>query len=554
MRPPAPAGPGRAGADRVADGLRRFLLRRDGRVERLPERWFETHAGNPPQPHADGRRVGVNARGAVVVRRAGVRVWRATGTHHGISPVFGPGGALAFGAYGQGVYLTDLRSRERLVVRGRAVWPLAFGDDGNLVVRGAGALVVLRPDGTPLRRIPYRTALGALTDPVSGRVHVVAPDGTLTVVDGARVTRLARLAGVAGWLTSAAHGRFAFQEARRVRVWDARGRVVAQAGWPRSLAADSGLVVAPDGRAVAFRLSDAYPGAAFGTARVRVLDGATGRAREIYRHRLGPSGCGVGGNLVWRGRALLYDAYDGNVAVLDADGGPAVRLTRLARTLSPAGIAGGVAASWLASYRAVLEAELRRELLRQPHAAVAPGPRLRLRGQHEPAPHLRQQARDLVDAGALVALLQQPLLDLGPEAHAPREAVAQVRPDERGLRQVEVVGRLAEGAVRRERRVLRVEVGLAARVAQRVGDRRAVGADVEQLQQAHGLLALHEDVRAAVRHPLQHVRDARRARGVAHAGLVLQHDRERLVSLLTARHQVAVARLEDVQRQTLVGQ
>ena len=348
---PLPQGPAVPAPIVLRTGCGGFLLRRDGRVERLPERWFETRAGNPPRPHAEGRRVAVNARGAVVVRRAGARVWRATGTHPGISPVFGTRGAFAFGAYGEGVYLTDLRSPERLVVPGREVWPLAFGDDGNLVVRGAGALVVLRPDGTPLRRIPYRAALGALTDPVSGRVHVVAPDGTLTAVDGARVTRLARLAGVAGWLTSAAHGRFAFQEAHGVRVWDAQGRVVAQAGWPRSLAADSGLAVAPDGRAVAFRLSDAHPGAAFGTARVRVLDGATGRAREIYRHRLGPSGCAVGGNLVWRGRALLYDAYDGHLAVLDADGGPAVRLTRLARALSPAGSAGGIAATWLASYR-----------------------------------------------------------------------------------------------------------------------------------------------------------------------------------------------------------
>ena len=328
-----------------------FLLLRDGRVERLSPRWLRDHAGNAPRPHAAGRQVGVDGRGAVVVRRAGVRVWRATGTHHGISPVFGPRGAFAFGADGEGVFLTDLRSPERLVVPGREVWPLAFGDDGNLVVRGAGALLVLRRDGTELRRIPYRVPLGALTDPVSGRVHVVAPDGTLTVVDGAHVTRLARLAGVGGWLTSAAHGRFAFQEAGRVRVWDAGGRVVAQAGWPRSLTADSGLAVAPDGRSVAFRLSDAAPGAAFGTARVRLLDEASGRARELYRHRLGPSGCAVGGNLAWHGRALLYDAYDGHLAVLDARGGRAFRLTRLARALLPDGTYGDVSAAWLADYR-----------------------------------------------------------------------------------------------------------------------------------------------------------------------------------------------------------
>ena len=41
---------------------------------------------------------------------------------------------------------------------------------------------------------------------------------------------------------------------------------------------------------------------------------------------------------------------------------------------------------------------------------------------------------------------------------------------------------------------------------------------------------------------------------VAHAGLVLQHDREGLVLPLAARHEIAVARLEDVQREPLVGQ
>src|SRR5262249_30386342 len=157
----------------------------------------------------------------------------------------------AFGASAQGVFLTDLRAPERLVARGGDRWPLAFGDDGHLVVRGPFALLVLRPDGTTLHRIPYRPALGALTDPVSGGVHVVAPDGTLTAIDGARVTRLGRMAGARGWLSFAAHGRYVFQEAHRVRAWDAAGRVVAQAGWPRRLAADSGLSVAPDGRAVA---------------------------------------------------------------------------------------------------------------------------------------------------------------------------------------------------------------------------------------------------------------------------------------------------------------
>ena len=324
-----------------------FLLRRDGRVERRSPRWLREHRGNPPQPYADGREVGVNARGNVVVRRAGVRVWRAAGVHRGITPAFGPGGSLAFGAYGQGVYLTDLRSRERLVVREPYAWPLAFGADGHLVVRTGRGLVILRPGGSVQRRVAYRVGHGAVVDPASSRVYVVAPGAVLTAVDGAHVARLGRLAGVRGWLTAVRGGRAVFQERSAVSVWDVRGRVVARAGWPRRLGADSGLSVAPDGRSVAFRLSDARAGAAFATARIRVLDMATGRAREIYRHRFGPVGCGVGGNLWWHGRALLYGTYDGHVAVLDVDGGRPIHLTQLLRALSPAGAPGSVSASWL---------------------------------------------------------------------------------------------------------------------------------------------------------------------------------------------------------------
>ncbi len=349
---PLPQGPAVPAPIVLRTGCGGFLLQRDGTVERLAPRWLAAQRGRAPRRYGDDLELGVNDAGAVIVRRGGRRVWRAARPHRGLTPAFGPRGALAFAADGQGVYVTDLRSRERLVLGGANVWPLAFGADGHLVVRAPDALLVLRPDGSLRRRVAYRPGHGVLVDPATDRVHAVAPDGTLLAIDGARVTRVTRLVGVRGWLSAAANGRFVFLERRRVRVWDRHGRVVAQARWRRGLELQAGLAVRPDGRALAIRLSDARPGAAFGAASIRVLDTVTGRVREVYRHRLGPAGCAPGGNLWWHGRSLLYDGYEQGLAVLDGRGGPPVRLGRLERALSPIGGVPVASAAWLADYAA----------------------------------------------------------------------------------------------------------------------------------------------------------------------------------------------------------
>ena len=68
------------------------------------------------------------------------------------------------------------------------------------------------------------------------------------------------------------------------------------------------------------------------------------------------------------------------------------------------------------------------------------------------------------------------------------------------------------------------------------------------------LAAAHDDVEAAVREPLEHREVACQASGLAHAGLVLEHDAERLGARQAARHELAIAGLEDVQRQQLSRQ
>jgi hypothetical protein len=83
---------------------------------------------------------------------------------------------------------------------------------------------------------------------------------------------------------------------------------------------DSGATVSSDGRHIAFRRSDARAGAKSGTAVLYVLHAGDTRASPVYRHRLGPIGCGVGASMRWNGRHLLYTTSDGQVAIIDAAG------------------------------------------------------------------------------------------------------------------------------------------------------------------------------------------------------------------------------------------
>ena len=131
------------------------------------------------------------------------------------------------------------------------------------------------------------------------------------------------------------------------------GRPVARARWSPSprVASDSGVAVSGDGRRFAFRLSSARPGSRAGRATVYVLRAGETQARAIYRDRLGPSGCAVGANLSWSGRFLLYDSYDGALAVLDSRGGRARDLGRLAQALPRRLRVERASAAWAANYR-----------------------------------------------------------------------------------------------------------------------------------------------------------------------------------------------------------
>jgi hypothetical protein len=106
----------------------------------------------------------------------------------------------------------------------------------------------------------------------------------------------------------------------------------------------------PDGRSVAFRLSNVYPGARSGRATVYLVHAGQRQARVIYRHRLGPTGCAMGGNLRWHGDALLYDSVDGELVLFER--GAAARNLRSFAARLPHRVSGErIYANWASDYR-----------------------------------------------------------------------------------------------------------------------------------------------------------------------------------------------------------
>ncbi|HZQ65822.1 MAG TPA: hypothetical protein VFA66_11410 [Gaiellaceae bacterium] len=138
-----------------------FRLSTDGVVVRLPRGWFGSHA------YGTGRRYGADLQvrrtrsGSFRLLSHGRLVWRSSGLYpnDGGSVAFGPG-EFAFGTYRQGVFLTDLEGRERLVVPGRGRFPIDFARSGRLLVGGSGRLEIVSPGGAVVRRYRYRGVNG----------------------------------------------------------------------------------------------------------------------------------------------------------------------------------------------------------------------------------------------------------------------------------------------------------------------------------------------------------------------------------------------------------
>lgn len=329
----------------VQTGCGWYVLRTSGRVVRLRRSPVGFGRGGVAE---DGtrdfgadlvvRRARAGRFGVVRLRRTAAgrlirtRIWRSSNSYvdTGGDIAFGPH-RFAFADYRRGIYLTDLRHRERLVVHGKGLYPIGFTGGGELMVAGSGHRVsVVAADGTLVRRYSYRPRGGFSWDFRTDTLYIVRPDGRLGAAHGSHLRLLHRLTGIEGQIDFMQPGLLAFSGRRSVAVTSLTGKLIARDRWPPSRIDNlNGLSASPDGRSFAFRLTDAYPGAHHGEAVVYVLHAGQSQARAVYRHELGASGCAVGAGMEWHGRYLLYSSTDGRQAVLDTRGGRPISLMPL---------------------------------------------------------------------------------------------------------------------------------------------------------------------------------------------------------------------------------
>jgi hypothetical protein len=330
-----------------------FRLDPDGNTTRLPRHWLAQHGDGTGRRF--GARLGLrsNRAGRYILLLQKRVVWRS----HDLYPNDGGGSnygphQFAFASYRRGIFLTDLKSRERLVVRGRGLFPYTFTNAGNLIVSGRGhALWLVSPQGTTLRRFQYRRRNGFSFDESTDSLYFVTPGGILARARGTHVKLARPLRRIDGAISVLAPNLLAFSGAHAITVTKRDGAPVARTAWNnRRLSSDSGVSASTDGSAVAFRLSDAYPGAKSGTATVYILRAGRTQAQALRTYRLGPSGCAVGANLRWHGHWLLYTSYDGHIDAIDTTSAIVRDLTPLAKTLAHHSANEGAGAAWASDF------------------------------------------------------------------------------------------------------------------------------------------------------------------------------------------------------------
>lgn len=327
-----------------------FRLAPDGRVSRLPAGWLLARQTGTERPYGADLNIRRNAAGRITLLRKGNVVWRSSGLYprDGGDIAFGPN-AFAFASYRRGIFLTDLRSPERLLVPGRGLFPRAFVRDGSLLVGRAGSLSVVAQDGSVVRTHRYRGLNGYVFDERTESLFFVTRGRVLVRADATGVRPIRRLGGLEGWMYTQGEDFLVFHSNRAVTVIRRDGRFVARARWPNlpGWTTDSGLIASADGRTFAFRLSKTNAARTRGKAILYLLRAGESRARDVYRQRFGRVGCWTGASLGWHGRFLLYSSADGNLAVLDSRDGSTTSLTGLGRALPRQGPDDRAGAYWL---------------------------------------------------------------------------------------------------------------------------------------------------------------------------------------------------------------
>jgi hypothetical protein len=329
-----------------------FWLDTDGDVARLPRGWFAARSRGSGRRYGADLQLRRNRAGRIFLLRQGRLLWRSSGLYPNTAGdvTFGAH-AFAFAAYRRGVFVTDLRGPERLVLPGRARYPYQFFASGRLIVTGGRAIAVLTPDGRVDRRYPYSRSGGFAFDGATNTLFFVTPRQRLATLRESRL-QVGRHLASDGMVSFVKPRLLLFYGGRSLMLTSQDGRLLARAGWRRGAldVLDSGASVSPDGHYLAFRLSDARAGASKGNAILFLLARGQMGARPIYRHRLGPVGCGVGASMYWHERYLLYGSSNGQLAVIDGTSGRRQDLRQLERALPRRTRMEQPTANWLSDY------------------------------------------------------------------------------------------------------------------------------------------------------------------------------------------------------------
>jgi hypothetical protein len=347
LQPPV-RGPALPAAIVAVDDCGAFLAREDGRVERLPRHWLARHSS------WTGRVYGPKLQVRFVRRRLELRVderavWRAARVYpdYGGSLAFGPHDLFAFTTFKRGLFLASRPGRERLVVRGRGLYPIGFTPRGDvLVALPRSRIWLVDAGGHVLLRIRYRARNGFAFDERTGTLTWISRRRRLAQLVDRRFALRRRLL-TDGWLQLEPAGLLGFVGLRSLLVTSADGSRVASATVARGTI-DSGVTGSPDGSRFAFRvrLGAARVGA---PVEVYVLRAGGSVARRLLRYRLRAVGCGGGAGYGWDGDALLYyGAEDTRQIAIDTRSGRVTDLSRLVRVLPRRGPYANLA--WRSAY------------------------------------------------------------------------------------------------------------------------------------------------------------------------------------------------------------
>jgi hypothetical protein len=330
-----------------------FRLGTDGSVVRLPRHWLASHGSGTGRRFGAHLQLRASREGRMTLRLRNSVVWRSASSYRSTvtSVAFGPN-LFAFSVYRRGVYLTDLHTPERLVVRGRDVYPLDFTRSGRLIVLGRRTIALISRRGRVARSLAYVPSRGVALDPRADVLYFVSPGDVLDTLHGTHVRPAASVAAIDGSFSLADPGLLIWGTKHTLTVTTRDAEVVASATWPAELgSADLGVRPSADGALFAFRVSSASPGRRNAGSHVLLLRRGEHAARELFSHRYAQVGCGLLGNMSWHDHSLLYDSGLGQPLIFDVDHDThSLALAGLALRLPHQGKHDVPTATWLSDF------------------------------------------------------------------------------------------------------------------------------------------------------------------------------------------------------------